>query len=287
MPRLVPALMAASLLAFVFSPTSVGASANGLVAVLPSPSPTKPPQIYYVVTRPICAQLQHTITPAIGMLLQDDQDIAKSPPIFNDYLRNAFLSSDAKSAYDTTNYDSAGRDMALQRMEQLVPSLAQNVIGVQKLVESLSKPTGDPADDARLQKIRDELLKTVAMQSVSLDLINGFVQTQQLGDIQHAGEEFLSSITATGATGVTTPPPNALDPYSASMQDPNAPGLPANPYNVDVAAMPGLSVGYNPVSRVVSVLQSVREDTATREKDLANSVGAVATLCGVNLQRPQ
>lgn len=284
MPRLASALVAAFVAALVFSPTFIGTSASGLAAGLPSPSPTKPPQIYYVITRPICAQLQHTVAPAIGMLLQDDQDIAKSPPIFKDYLSNAFLSSDPKSAYDTTNYGSAGRDMALQRMEQLVPSLAQNVIGVQKLAEALSKPTGDPQDDARLQKIHEELLKTIAMQSVSLDLINGFVQTQQLGDIQHAGEEFLSSINATESTGDSTPPPNALHPYSATMQDPNAPGLPANPYNVDVAAMPGLSIGYNPVSRVVSVLQSVREDTAAREKDLANSVGAVATLCGVNVQ---
>jgi hypothetical protein len=284
MPRLVPALIAVFLFSLVFSSTFVGASASGVAAALPSPVPTKPPQIYYVVTRPICAQLQHTIAPAVGMLLQDDQDIAKSPPIFNDYIRNAFLSSDAKSAYDSTNYSSAGRDMALERMEQLVPSLAQNVIGVQKLIESLSKPTGDAADDARLKAIHEELLKAVAMQSVSLDLINGFVQTQQLGDIQHAGEEFLSSINATETTGQTTPPPDgALD----AQQDPNSPGLPPNPYSVDVAAMPGLAIGYNPVSRVVSVLQSVREETATREKDLANSVGAVATLCGVNLQHSQ
>ncbi|HET6275249.1 MAG TPA: hypothetical protein VFE16_04835 [Candidatus Cybelea sp.] len=284
MPRLVPALVAAFLSSLVFSSTFVGASARGVAAALPSPLPTKPPQIYYVVTRPICAQLQHTIAPAVGMLLQDDQDIAKSPPIFNDYIRNAFLSSSSSSPYDSTNYSSAGRDMALQRMEQLVPSLAQNVIGVQKIIESLSKPTGDPADDARLKAIHEELLKAVAMQSVSLDLINGFVQTQQLGDIQHAGEEFLSSINATETTGQTTPPPNALDPFSATMQDPNAPGLPPNPYSVDVAAMPGLAVGYNPVSRVVSVLDSVREETTAREKDLANSVGAVATLCGVNVQ---
>ncbi len=284
MPRLAPALVAALLASLVFSSTSVGASVSGVAAALPSPIPTKPPQIYYVVTRPICAQLQHTIAPAVGMLLQDDQDIAKSPPIFNEYIRNAFLSSDAKSAYDTTNYSSAGRDMALQRMEQLVPSLAQNVIGVQKVIESLSKPTGDAADDARLKAIHEELLKAVAMQSVSLDLINGFVQTQQLGDIQHAGEEFLSSINATETTGRRLRPAKALDPFSATMQDPNSPGLPPNPYSVDVAAMPGLSIGYNPVSRVVSVLQSVREETAAREKDLANSVAAVATLCGVNLQ---
>ncbi len=219
------------------------------------------------------------------MLLEDDRDIAKSPPIFDDYLRNAFLNSDPKQAYDATNYTSAGRDMALQRMEALVPSLAQNVIAVQKLVENttMTSPTGDAADDARLKAIRDELLKTIALQSASLDLINGFVTTQQLGDIQHAGEEYLESINGNGPVGNTTPPPMATQPYAAA-QDPNQPGLPPNPYSVDIAAMPGLSVGYNPVSRVVSVLQSVQQETTAREKQLADSVGAVASLCGVNLQ---
>lgn len=284
MPRLASALVAAISLLLVFSSGFLGAPASG--APMPSPSATKPPQIYYVVTRPICSELQHHIAPAIGMLLEDDHDIAKSPPIFGDYLRNAFLSSDPKSAYDATNYASAGRDMALQRMEMLVPSLAQNVIAVQKLAENttMTKSTGDAADDQRLKEIRDELLKTVALQSASLDLINGFVTTQQLGDIQHAGQEYLESINATDATGKMTPPPNALDPYSATMQDPNQPGLPPNPYSVDVAAMPGLSIGFNPVSRVVSVLGAVQQDTASREKDLAKSVAAVAALCGVNVQ---
>ena len=283
MPRLVPALVAVFLCALVFPSRLFGASAADAAAV-PSPSPTKPPQIYYVITRPICAQLQHTIAPAVGMVLEDDRDIAKSPPIFNDYLRNAFLSSDPKSGYDSTNYQSAGRDMALQRMEQLVPSLAQNVIAVQKLVESLSKPTGDASDDQRLAKIREELLKTIAMQSVSLDLINGFVTTQQLGDMQHAGEEYVDSINGTETTGQTTPPPNgALE----AQSDPNSPGLPPNPYAVDIAAMPGLAIGYNPVSRVVSVLGAVQEDTASREKELAKSVGDVATLCGINPNHPQ
>ncbi len=284
MRRLASALIAASLCLLVFPPGLLSSSASG--APMASPSPTKPPQIYYVITRPICNELQHHIAPAIGMLLQDDRTIAKSPPIFNDYIRNAFLSSDPKSAYDSTNYASAGHDMALQRMEMLVPSLAQNVIAVQKLVENttMAKPTGNAEDDARLKTIREELLKTVALQSASLDLINGFVTTQQLGDIQHAGQEYLESIDANETRGKMTPPPNALDPYSATMQDPNQPGLPPNPYSVDVAAMPGLSIGYNPVSRVVSVLDSVQQDTASREKQLADSVGQVAALCGVNLQ---
>ncbi|HEX3670727.1 MAG TPA: hypothetical protein VHT92_03385 [Candidatus Cybelea sp.] len=283
MPRLVPALVAAFLFVLAFPSRPLGASLAE-AAALPSPQPTKPPQIYYVITRPICAQLQHTIAPVVGMLLEDDRDIAKSQPIFNDYLRNAILSSDPKSGYDTTNYQSAGRDMALQQMEQLVPSLAQNVIATQKLVEDLSKPTGDASDDQRLKKIREELLKTIAMQSVSLDLINGFVTTQQLGDIQHAGEEYIDSINANETTSHMTPPPNG---GLEAQSDPNSPGLPPNPYQVDVAAMPGLAIGYNPVSRVVSVLGSVQEETAAREKDLAASVGEVATLCGVNQNHSQ
>lgn len=213
------------------------------------------------------------------MLLQNDQSIAKSPPIFEDYLRDAFMNSDPKSPYDSTNFSSPGRDMALQHMEQLVPKLAQNVIAIQKIVENstLANSTGNPEDDKRLKAIRDQLLKAQALQSASLDLINGFVATEQLGDIQHAGQEFLAGIQNEDTQTKQAP----QYPGFSTEQDPNSPGLPQNPYAIDVAAMPGLSIGYNPVSRIVTVLQSVRTQTAARENELASSVAAVANACGV------
>ncbi len=51
----------------------------------PTPTPTPPPQIYHIVTRPLCAELHQHIAPAIGMMLQNDATIKKSPNLFKRY----------------------------------------------------------------------------------------------------------------------------------------------------------------------------------------------------------
>ena len=56
------------------------------VAATPAtPAPTPPPQIYRVVTRPLCSELHDHIAPAIGMMLQNDTSIKKSPALFKQY----------------------------------------------------------------------------------------------------------------------------------------------------------------------------------------------------------
>ena len=73
-----------------------------------SPTATPPPQIYHIVTRPLCSELHERIAPAIGMMLQNDKTIAKSPDIFKEY--NFAM-----------GYGSQGsQDMAVMRMENLV-----------------------------------------------------------------------------------------------------------------------------------------------------------------------
>ncbi len=229
----------------------------------------------------MCTQLHDHIMPAIAMLLQNDGTIAKSPPIFKDYMTTAFTGDPTQpNAYDKTNYDDPGRTMALQHMEQLVGPLAQNVIAVQKILEtsSLKQTTGEKEDDAALAKIREELLKTLAMQSVSLDLINGFVTTQQLGDMQHAGTEYLSAIqdpgeSAAKESSLATPTANP------AFQEPDQPGLPPNPYTMDLSDVPGLQLGYNRVSVVVDALQWVRGETSNREDAVAKSASRIAAIC--------
>ncbi len=277
----VPAIVAASLLALAASPALPSAAAANPAAS--SPSQTPPPEIIRVYARPACAELQKHVLPVVAMVLQNDQSIAKSGPIFKQYLQTAMQSS-SQSAYDTTNYDSPGRTMALQRMEKLVPTLAQNEIAIQTILEdsSLAQPTGNAEDDAQLQKLRADLLKTLAAQRLSLDLINGFVTTQQLGDIQHGGQEYVDMITGEGTnnslTGLTsTPHPGAT--VNPAIQDPNAPGLKPNPYDIQPGQVPGIAVGYNPVSAVAAALGWVQEETARREAPVAQTMSAIASTC--------
>jgi hypothetical protein len=245
-------------------------------------TPTPPPEIYHVITRPFCARLHDRVRPAVGMILENDQTIAKSEPLFKKYARGAFGAQDPAinpqtgggpppdSIYAQSNETS----MALQQMSYLVSPIAQNLIAAQKLLgDELTKPTGNPADDVKLQQIKNQLLETVAFQSASLDLINGFVTTQQMGELQHAGEEYIASISGNDLSK------QPIQQTPGPLQDPNAPGLPQNPYNVDLAAIPGLAVGYNPLTRIVDGLHWVQAETTKRENAAATSITAALKGC--------
>jgi hypothetical protein len=249
------------------------------------PIATPPPQIYHVITTPICARLHERIRPAVALILQNDGTIAKGPPLFKKYARAAFVSLNttadtrgnaAPAAYDSTNVASPATSMALQQMSYLVAPIAQNLITAQTLLDDgdLTKPTGNAADDEKLAAIRTGLLQTVAYQSASLDLVNGFVATQQMGELQHAGETYIGAIQGGNDTrGIAGPP------SPSPMQDPNAPGLPPNPYAVDLAAVPGLSVGYNPLSRILEGLAWLQGETNSRENATAATVMSALSGC--------
>lgn len=219
------------------------------------------------------------------MILQNDSRIEKGPPLFKRYQRGALTAQDpanpmfgtgAPASGDSIYNHSPETDMALQQMSYLVIPTARNLITAQTLLDDpkLLAPTGNAADDATLAKIRSQLLETVAFQSASLDLINGFVETQRLGELQHAGEEYLSSINHpdTSSTPVIKLTPNP-------WQDPNTPGLSQNPYNFDPASIPGLAVGYNPLSRIVDGLQWLRAETQKREDAAGKTISAALRQC--------
>jgi hypothetical protein len=248
-----------------------------------APQGTPPPQIYHIVTTALCARLHETVRPAVAMILQNDQTIAKSPPLYHKYARGAFTAGDTddpngtapQNNSDSINNSSPETRMALQQMSYLVFPISHNLISAQTLLDNpkLLEPTGNPNDDARLAQIRKQLLETVAFQSASLDLINGFVQTQQMGELQHAGEEYLSSIQGNDSTyqmAQATPNP---------WQDPNTPGLTPNPYAFDVTTVPGLAVGYNPLQRILTGLQWLQGETATRENAAGKSITDALAQC--------
>jgi hypothetical protein len=245
---------------------------------------TPPPQIYHVVTTALCARLHELVRPAVAMILQNDQTISKSPPLFKRYQRGAATAlgtayangNGSPSNYDSIYNQTPETSMALQQMSYLVTPIARNLIAAQTLLDSakLVEPTGNPADDATLAQIKKQLLETVADQSNSLDIINGFVQTLQMGELQHAGTEYLGAIQG---TDVTTPVvKNTPNPW----QDPNTPGLAPNPYAFDVTQVPGLTVGYNPLTQVVDGLQWLRAETQKREDLAGKTLSTVISQCG-------
>jgi hypothetical protein len=277
MQSLLRSAAAASIVALiVLSPVSRSGSVP-VDAATTSPSATPLRQIYHIVVRPMCTELRTHVTPAVGMMLQNDAAIAKSGPLFKDFIITGMHSDPSHASnYDTVDYDSPGRAMAVQRMEAIVPRLAQNVIAIQKILDNttLTQKTGYAADDQQLATIRTQLYKVLATQSASLDLINGFVTTQQLGEVQHVGTEYLASINGTGLT--STPGPQQSNP---NIQDPNSPGLPPNPYMIDPSQIPGLIVGYNPISKVADALEWVRGETDRRENAVAQTMTQMENIC--------
>lgn len=260
----------------------VSAIAGG-TAVLAKATPTPPPQIIRIVTTRLCAALHEKVRPAVSMILQNDVTIAKSLPLFNDYaigafgsIERAFSGADPPAMNDSINVDSPATRMALQKMSYLVSPIAQNLLAAQTALDDpvLQKTTSDPNADRQLATIRKQLLETVAYQSASLDLINGFVQTQQMGQLQHAGETYLSAITGTDLSKplrtLATPGP---------LQDPNAPGVPQAPYTFDPLAVPGLVVGYNPLSRLVGGVKWVQAQTQEKENAAAASLMSALASC--------
>ncbi len=237
---------------------------------------TPPPQIYHVVTTALCARLHERVRPAVAMILQNDGTIAKSPPLFKKYQRAAFAAGNGGINGDSIYNQSPETSMTLQQMSYLVIPIARNIIAAQTLLDDakLVQPTGNPNDDATLSTIKRQLLETIAYQSASLDIINGFVQTLQMGELQHAGEEYLGAIQGSDTTTpIVKDTPNP-------WQDPNAPGLPPNPYAFDVTTVPGLAVGYNPLSKIVDGLQWLRGETHNREDVAGKTIEEVMNQCG-------
>lgn len=243
---------------------------------------TPPPQIYHVITTALCVRVHDHVRPAVAMIMQNDQKIAKSPPLFKRYQRGTLTALQAAGSPNTPpNGDSIYNQspetsMALQQMSYLVIPIARNLIAAQTLLDDakLVEPTGNAEDDATLAKIKQQLLETIAFQSASLDLINGFVQTQQMGELQHAGEEYLGAIQG---TDTTTP---MVQQTPNPWQDPNTPGIQQNPYAFDPSTIPGLAVGYNPLSRIMDGLQWLQTETAKRENLAGATILTALNECG-------
>lgn len=252
-----------------------------------TPSPTPPPQIYRVMTRPLCSELHEHIAPAIGMMLQNDTSIKKSPDLFKQYNLATLYGTDPSTSADPRHgipgdpggsTSNAAQSMSLLAMENLIRPIANNIIAIQTLLDTpaLTHGTGRPDDDKRLAAIREKLLKALATQNASLDIISGFVDTQQMADLQHSGQEYISNIASpeTQRAIAATPAPNPLTTNN------NIPGLPPNPYTIDLATIPGLTLGYNPVTRLIEALNWTIDQTATRENDAAKAVMTSAAACG-------
>ena len=249
----------------------------GTAATAPSPEPTATPQnypeIYHTMSRPLCGALATKIRPAVAMMMENDAVIAKSPPLFTDYIKTSSAGSDS------------GRDMAVYRLNRLVTPLVQNSLAIQKLLEdpSVFPATAHNDDDKRLIDLKTKMLKALATQQASLDIINGFVETQQLGEMQHEGFGYMHAITGANVTtpgqnqqpGINQPPPPGTEGGTTQTNvNQSIPsnfddlvlqaGLQPNQYEFDPTQIPGLQVGYNQIGKLKEGLEWTQDQSKKR-----------------------
>lgn len=231
----------------------------------PSPAPlgTLPPlqTIEHLVAHPLCYALKENIGPAIGMVLQNDAAIAKAPNLLDDF----------NKALGNGDGGKGRRNIALLRMENIVGPLTGNILAIQKKLDDPEVFPKHPRNEEErmMLKMRDDLRKTLAAQSFQLDVINGFVQTQQLHQMQYEGFGFINAINQPDVKSnpFATPTPG---PFSQDQQ--LKAGLEQQQFVIDPSTIPGLSLGYNPITRLVGAMQYVAKQSQGDEQRAAQSV---------------
>jgi len=171
---------------------------KGVSTATPTPPPLK--EITHVRSSALCGSLKRTILPVVGHELQIDKYIATSRPLFNDLTQKRRM-----------NAGKGAEDLDVMRLEGLIRPLNDNIAEAKKLLDD---PKAFPKhansqQDKDLLAIRDSLRQSVARQENVLDMISGFVDTQQMGELQAAGHDYDAAISGSDTAKAANPQPTA------------------------------------------------------------------------------
>ncbi len=233
------------------------------VAVSPAPSPvplTPLKVIGRVRSTPFCTTLHETIGPAIAAVLSNDDLIASSKPAFATlYHDDVLVRSEARAHLD------------MNRLESLITPIVANVKRVDALL------AGKP-NDPRLQAVRDKLQAVIAQQKESLNVISGFVATEQLGELELGGPpDNWASVFGAKPQTPSRPAPDLAQPPAAKNLF--AAGLPSQ--NTQDPRYDAKTVGptYDPFGPLVTQIQEQRVAAQASESDAAQLVTNALKLC--------
>ena len=264
--RLTAVFALGALVALAASPAAAGSKAK------PAPTATPLKTIYRVRVSPMCTALGKVIGPAIGKVLQSDKYIANSKPLLHDFVK---ASASGQSA--------GAQDLAVSRLESLIGPLVKNTQAVDKL---LSDPYAFPKvaysdDDQKLLQMRNQLRVVNEQQKKALDVISGFVDTQQLGELQAAGHEYDAALRANGTNRGQTPNPAPTAPPAPILNAGvnNASNDPTRAVDPQYKNTDSL-VGANPLNVFETAIASYQQDIAGSEQDAAKTVVSAVPLCG-------
>ncbi len=246
-----------------------------LAATSATPTPaalgTLPPlqTIEHLIARPLCFALKQNIGPAINSVLDNDKLIAKTAPLLSDY----------NDALSLQSGNSARKNIILLRMSNMVGPLVKNI---QVIKEKLNDPEVFPRqatnqESALLLATRQKLNDILQWQNAQLDIVNGFVQTQQMHQMQYDGFGYLGAVNVpdTKLNPTATPTPNSLyidKNLQAGLSNSVSPAI-------DFAMIPGLRLGYNPLSNLIAGVHYAQHMTHIQEQHAAVNVMTATRIC--------
>jgi hypothetical protein len=234
-----------------------------IALALPSPSPTPLKTITHVRAQRLCTGLKRSVYPAVGRVLQDDKLIADSRPLFRDYVKESATGN--KSAVD----------LDVMRLERYITPLVQNTQAIEAALNDPVFPAhAQSQSDQDLLDMRTRLQEVLAEQKQALDLISGFTDTQQLGELQQEGSEDQNA----ASPRQTAPPQGA--PTEAPNEILNA-GIPNPQRSSDPRYMTTNSLeGFNPLNAFDQQMDQYQQQITSSENDTSQTIFKAVAECG-------
>lgn len=262
----------------------VALSAGPAPAVAAAPTPAATPHlktISHVFAKRLCTGLRRSIAPAVGHVLQNDRAMALSRPLFQSFVKNSSTGSQGAT------------DMDVMHLERLIDPMVKNTEAIEKLLNDTVFPRkAQSEEDKQLLAMRAHLEEVLAEQKHALDLISGFVDTQNMGELQGAGHEYDSQISssntvhggnaqvAQNATGGNTPqtsPTNApANILNAGLSQQNDPARKQDPRFLNTGSV----VGYNPLSAFDQQMDFYQQQIAVPESKVSAAIFKAIPECG-------
>lgn len=236
----------------------------------PTPAPLAPfKTITNVHVSPLCNALRRSIAPAIAHVLTNDRLIAVSRPDFDAYVK------------DTTQSTQAAQDLDVLRLERLIDPLVANSKAVEQLLDDPQAfPNAVPDRSYRsVVEMRNDLKSALADQQHALDVISGFVDTQQMGELQQAGKHYYDLMARGDRVGHNAPTPAPAAPQAAPNAALNA-GVPDPQRSTDPRYLNADSpFSNNPLNGFSMAIAAYQAQIAVPEKKAAQLVFAAVSQC--------
>lgn len=271
--RILTAMLERPTAVFVLGALVALAASPAAAGTTPKPQATPLKTITRIHSSPLCTGLRRAITPAVGKVLQSDRIIAKSKPLFSDFVR---ASTDEQSK--------PAQDMSVMRLEQLVGPLVANTQRVDELLNNGSSfpRSVHSSDDRQLLKMRAQLQAINDRQKQALDVISGFVATEQMAELQSAGHEMDSQLRPDTKNQMASPGPLSPTPPTPAILNAgvnNSSNDPSRQYDPRYKVT-GSLLGANPLNAFGEAISSYQVQIAQNEDAAAKSVLEAVPLCG-------